>query len=349
VADDNLLGRLSIDRNAAASSGSRIYLLILLAAVLAGGAGVAFKLTASDSTETQQASITNPSSQLPATQNQTTSTGANTQGTTQSNADVPILDASGYVVAMRIATASSKTVARVEAVLVEEGMVVKAGQIIARLDSVSQHIQLDLNRARLARAKAASLEAESRLREAQLALDRTRRMKDANLVSDEQMDNAMIRVDTLNAQLQGVAADILIAEQEILLQGQLIEDSIIRAPFDGVVVQKNAQPGEIVSPSSSGGFTRTGICTIVDMSSLEIEVDVSESYINRIHVGQRAKAVLDAYPDWTIPAEVSAIVPTADRQRATIKVRVRFLETGDPRILPDMGIKVSFYDNKNEG
>jgi RND family efflux transporter MFP subunit len=250
---------------------------------------------------------------------------------------------------MRIATASSKTVARVEEVLVEEGMVVKAGQIIARLDSVSQHIQLDLNRARLARAQAVSLESESRMREAQLALDRISRMKEADLISAEEMDNASIRVDVLNAELQRQAADILIAEQEILLQEQIIEDSIIRAPFDGVVVQKNAQPGEIVSPSSSGGFTRTGICTIVDMSSLEIEVDVSESYINRISVGQRAEAVLDAYPDWTIPAEVSAIVPTADRQRATIKVRVRFLELGDARILPDMGIKVSFYDNKNEG
>jgi HlyD family secretion protein len=350
VTDNNLLGRLSIDRNEAASSGSKKYLFLLVAAVVAGGAGFAYKLTASDSSEAQQTSVTTPSVQPPTgTQTQNPAATTNTQPSVQSNTDAPILDASGYVVAMRIATASSKTVARVEEVLVEEGMVVKAGQIIARLDSVSQRIQLDLNRARLARAKAASLESESRMREAQLALDRTTRMNEADLISDEQMDNASIRVDVLNAELQRQAADILIAEQEILLQEQIIEDSIIRAPFDGVVVQKNAQPGEIVSPSSSGGFTRTGICTIVDMSSLEIEVDVSESYINRISVGQRAEAVLDAYPDWTIPAEVSAIVPTADRQRATIKVRVRFLELGDSRILPDMGIKVSFYDNKNEG
>jgi RND family efflux transporter MFP subunit len=350
VADDNLLGRLSIDRNEAAASGSKKYFFLLLAVVLAGGAGFAYKLTASDSSEARQAAAnTSAPPSVTATPNQTSPVNPNSPQALQSNAEAPILDASGYVVAMRIATASSKTVARVEEVLVEEGMVVKAGQIIARLDSVSQRIQLDLNRARLTRAKAASLESESRLREAQLAFDRTSRMREADLISAEQMDNASIRVDTMNAELQRQAADILIAEQEILLQEQIIEDSIIRAPFDGVVVQKNAQPGEIVSPSSSGGFTRTGICTIVDMSSLEIEVDVSESYINRISVGQRAEAVLDAYPDWTIPAAVSAIVPTADRQRATIKVRVRFLEPGDSRILPDMGIKVSFYDNKSEG
>jgi RND family efflux transporter MFP subunit len=349
VTDNNLLGGLSIDRNEAAASGSGKYLFILLAALLAAGTGIAFKLTASDSTEAQQTAVTTSSSQPAANQDPGASATANTQALTPADHDIPILDASGYVVAMRIATASSKTVGRVEEVLVEEGMVVKAGQIVARLDSATQRIQLDLSRARLARAKAASLESASRLREAQLAFDRTRRMKDSDLVSDELMDNAAIRVEALNAEMQRAAADILIAEQEILLQQQIIEDNIIRAPFDGVVVQKNAQPGEIVSPSSSGGFTRTGICTIVDMNSLEIEVDVSESYINRINVGQRAEAVLDAYPDWTIPAAVSAIVPTADRQRATIKVRVRFLEPGDARILPDMGIKVSFYDNKNEG
>jgi RND family efflux transporter MFP subunit len=349
VTDDNLLSKLSINRNQAAASGSRIYLVLLLVLLLAGG-GIAFRLLVPDAAEAQDAPVASQAQQ-PAgpAQNQSPPAAPVTQSTPQTDGERPILDASGYVVAMRIATASSKTVGRVEEVLVEEGMVVKAGQIIARLDSVSQRIQLELTRAKLTRAEAVSLESAGRLREAQLALERTRRMSESDLVSDEVMDNAAIRVDILNAELLRQTADIRIVEQEILLQEQIIEDSIIRAPFDGVVVQKNAQPGEIVSPSSSGGFTRTGICTIVDMSSLEIEVNVSESYINRIFVGQRAEATLDAYPDWTLPAAVSAIVPTADRQRATIKVRVKFLELGDPRILPDMGIKVSFYDGVSGG
>ena len=343
MADENLLSGLSIDRSEQEQSSSTSRILMLLLLLLLAGSGIGFWVLKANGGEAGPVTATTTAGQ---DSNEATSQQAVApvvQNIPQAGGDQPILDASGYVVAMRIATASSKTVGRVEEVLVEEGDVVKAGQVVARLDSVSQRIQLELTRAKLSRAQAVQLESETRLREAQLALDRARSLHQEGLLSDELFDNAEIRVDALNAELQRQAADIRIVEQEVLLQEQVIEDSIIRAPFDGVVVQKNAQPGEIISPSTSGGgFTRTGICTIVDMTSLEIEVDVSESYINRISVGQRAEATLDAYPNARLPAAVSAIVPTANRQRATIKVRVRFLELDD-RILPDMGVKVSFF------
>jgi RND family efflux transporter MFP subunit len=133
-----------------------------------------------------------------------------------------------------------------------------------------------------------------------------------------------------------------VAERQVALRQSDLDDTVIRAPFAGVALSKDAQPGEMVSPvSAGGGFTRTGISTIVDMSSLEIEVDVNESFINRVTPGQKVEATLDAYPDWRIPAHVITIVPTADRQRATVLVRIAF-EQLDPRILPDMGVKVAF-------
>ena len=136
--------------------------------------------------------------------------------------------------------------------------------------------------------------------------------------------------------------DVVVAERNVALWQQQMDDMIIRAPFDGVVTTKDAQPGEMISPvSAGGGFTRTGIGTIVDMDSLEIEIDVNESYINRVEPGQPVEATLDAYPDWKIPCKVIAIIPTADRQKSTVKVRVGFDQL-DPRILPDMSVKVAF-------
>jgi RND family efflux transporter MFP subunit len=149
-------------------------------------------------------------------------------------------------------------------------------------------------------------------------------------------------MDALAARLERERVEVAVAERQLAIRRQELDDTVIRAPFAGVVVTKDAQPGEMISPvSAGGGFTRTGICTIVDMSSLEIEVDVNEAYINRVRSGQEVQATLDAYPDWRIDARVITPVPTADRQKATVKVRIAFGEL-DPRILPDMGVKVSF-------
>jgi RND family efflux transporter MFP subunit len=347
VASDDLLSSLSIDRKAEGAKSGKSFLLLLTVLLGASTLVLAYLLytqqTASMSMVANPATAASAATVAAAEAGESPGSAAQQTLAARPSNDTRILDASGYVVAMRVATASSKTVGRIVEVLVEEGMQVEEGQIVALLDSETQLIQLNLARARLARSEAAQNESRARLREAELALTRAGRMAEAKLVSQEDLDNAEIRVDQINAELDRQAAEIRIAEQEILLQERIIEENIIRAPFSGVVVQKNAQPGEIIAPSTSGGgFTRTGICTIVDMSSLEIEVNVTESYINRVFVGQRAEAVLDAYPDFVSPAAVSAIVPTADRQRATIKVRVKFDEL-DPRILPDMGVKVAFF------
>ena len=141
----------------------------------------------------------------------------------------------------------------------------------------------------------------------------------------------------------------MVAERQVAYWEQQLDDTIIRAPFSGIVTSKNAQPGEMISPiSAGGGFTRTGICTIVDMESLEIEIDVNESYINRVGAGQAVEATLDAYPEWKIPCKVIAIIPTADRQKSTVKVRVGF-DKLDPRILPEMSVKVAFREAGGSG
>jgi RND family efflux transporter MFP subunit len=182
------------------------------------------------------------------------------------------------------------------------------------------------------------------LTEAELNLERTEQLVDRDLASESELDSARAVAQSLEAQLARKQADIEVAQRQVDINAQQLEDTIIRAPFAGIVVAKNAQPGEMISPvSAGGGFTRTGIGTIVDMSSLEIEIDVNEAYINRVAPGQAVVATLDAYPDWHIPCHVIAIIPTADRERATVEVRVGFDEL-DPRILPDMGVKVAFQE-----
>jgi RND family efflux transporter MFP subunit len=259
-----------------------------------------------------------------------------------------VLDASGYVVAQRMATVSSKTTGKIVEILVKEGMAVEADQLLARMDSTSEQIEFDLARSQVAAARAGMREAQARLHEAELSLQRTENLVKSNLVSVAELDSARAAVGSLRAGVDMRQADLGVAEQRLALAQQRLDDTFIRAPFAGVVTVKNAQPGEIVSPvSAGGGFTRTGVCTLVDMRSLEVEVDVNEAYIKRVFIGQRVDARLDAYPDWTIPARVSAIVPTADRQKATIKVHIQFDEL-DPRILPEMGVKVRFLGEKNE-
>lgn len=263
---------------------------------------------------------------------------------------VSVLDASGYVVARRQATVSSKVTGRVAEVLVEEGTEVKENQILARLDDVNVRRELALAEARLEAARSRVAEMEVLLRKAELDLGRTRELYAAGAESQANLDAALADRDALVARLAGAHDEVVVAERQVALSRQGLEDTRIRAPFDGVAISKDAQPGEMISPvSAGGGFTRTGITTIVDMSSLEIEVDVNEAYIQRVRPGQRVAATLDAYPRWRIPAHVITTVPAADRQKATVKVRIGFDELGDPRILPDMGVKVGFQAAKVEG
>ena len=253
-----------------------------------------------------------------------------------------VLNASGYVTARRQATVSSKVTGKVTEVLIEEGMQVKEGQILARLDASFPSRSVALARAEAQAAASALEETRVRIREAQLDYDRAQRLAQSEIASRADADRARAQLDAARARLVAQQDQLATAQRQVDLQGQSLEDTIIRAPFDGVVVSKDAQPGEMISPvSAGGGFTRTGIGTIVDMASLEIEVDVNEAYINRVHPGQRVEAVLDAYPDWRISAHVITAVPTADRQKATVKVRIA-LDQKDQRVLPDMGVKVSF-------
>lgn len=257
-----------------------------------------------------------------------------------------VLDASGYVVARREATVSAKLTGKVAEILVEEGMAVEKDQIVARLDAATQQAQLDLAEAQVGSAQASLVEIEAQLRAARLERDRQRDLAERDLASESSLDVAEAAFDELAARLETGHQNVEVAARNVALAEDALANMTIRAPFGGVVVSKNAQPGEMISPvSAGGGFTRTGICTIVDMDSLEIEVDVNEAYIQRVKPAQRVSATLDAYPDWQIPSEVIAIVPTADRQKATVRVRIGFLER-DERILRDMGVKVAFLGSE---
>ena len=256
-----------------------------------------------------------------------------------------VLNASGYVTARLQSTVSSKVTGRIIEVLVEEGMAVSEGQVLARLDDTTERSYLALAEAQLGAARGAQAELEVRYEEARLDLDRQRRLLEQRLIGQADLDAAQAEADSLRARIANQREQVVVAEREIDVRRTALEDTVIRAPFSGVAISKDAQPGEMISPvSAGGGFTRTGVCTIVDMSSLEIEVDVNESYINRVSPAQRVVANLDAYPDWEIPASVITTIPTADRQRATVLVRIAFDEVGDPRILPDMGVNVAFLE-----
>ncbi|MCK6466361.1 MAG: efflux RND transporter periplasmic adaptor subunit [Phycisphaerae bacterium] len=252
-----------------------------------------------------------------------------------------LLNASGYVTARRQATVSSKVTGKVTEVSIEEGMTVEAGQVLARVDASNVETSLRLAEAGLDATRAALGETKANLEFAEREALRLRRLADQQAASPVEADRAETERNSLAARLERQLAEVVVREREVALWRQQLDDTVIRAPFSGVVTTKNAQPGEMISPMSVGGFTRTGICTIVDMTSLEIEVDVSESYINRVAPEQPVVVTLDSYPDWRIPARVIAIIPTADRQKATVKVRVGF-EQLDPRILPDMSVKVAF-------
>ncbi len=255
-----------------------------------------------------------------------------------------VLDATGYVVARRQATVSSKVTGKVVEVLIEEGVVVTQGQLLARLDDSIPRAQMRLSESQLEAARRSLDEMNVLLRQAELDLRRTQGLAERNLASQADLDRDGLAVEGLNARLDRARQDIVVASRGLAVQRQIVDDMQIRAPFDGVVIAKAAQPGEMISPvSAGGGFTRTGICTIVDMDSLEVEVDVNEAYINRVTSGQPVQITLNAYPDDHFAAEVIAIIPAADRNKATVRVRVGFLERDD-RVLPDMGVRVAFLD-----
>ncbi len=262
----------------------------------------------------------------------------------QGNASSSVLDASGYVVARRMATVSAKITGKVREVMIEEGMRVEQGQIMATLDPIDADAQRSLYASQLqaARSQVAGLEAQQK--QAAAEASRLQALVGQQLVSRSQYDQAVAQRDSLRAQLDTAQRNVKVANDQLAIADLGVDNNIVRAPFSGVVTAKAAQPGEIVSPlSAGGGFTRTGIGTIVDMDSLEIEVEVGEAFIGRVQPKMPVEATLNAYPEWKIPGEVIAIIPTADRGKATVKVRVA-LKVKDPRIVPEMGVRVSFLE-----
>jgi RND family efflux transporter MFP subunit len=255
-----------------------------------------------------------------------------------------ILDANGYVVARRMATVSAKITGKVREVLIEEGQKVEAGQIIATLDVIDASANRDLASAQQAMARSQVGNIEAQLREGEANVKRQQDLINQHFVSQAAYDQAVSQRDALVAQLASARDNARVAGEQLRIAGIGIDNTVVRAPFAGVVIAKSAQPGEIISPlSAGGGFTRTGIGTIVDMNSLEIEVDVNESAIGKVQPKMPVTITLNAYPNWPIPGEVIAIIPTADRGKATVKVRVGF-KVRDERIVPDMGAHVSFLE-----
>lgn len=253
-----------------------------------------------------------------------------------------MLDASGYVVARRQAAVASKAILRVVDVLIEEGQRVKEGQVLARLDDSNTRAALEQARAQVTQADASLKAAKTALDDAAPIFRRNERQFEAKVISEQALDGARATYNAAESDYNVRVRALEVARANLAVAQRYQDDTTVRAPFSGVVVTKSAQAGEIVSPSSAGGgFTRTGICTIVDMDSLEVEVDVSENFINRVKPQQPATIKLNAYPDWEIPAAVIAVIPTADRSKATVKVRVGFKEK-DERVLPEMGARVSF-------
>jgi len=337
----DLLNQLKIDRSVKETGGGisiLVLLLLMLASAAVGGAGIWVIFGGKNTVEPGTAEISSssaaaPSLNMTATINDKVISGPDTE---------KILNASGYITARRIATVSAKVMGLIIEVNVEEGMSVKSGQILAQLDSKEATVDLNYALAQQVVVETRIGRIMANLAEAKRVLKRSKELNSSNFSSKAVLSRAQADMESLEADLLTAKADIKVAELEVTRQQERLRNYTIRAPFDGMVTVKNAQPGEIVSPSSAGGgFTRTGICTIVDMTSLEIEVDVNEAFIGRVFEGQKVEANLDAYPDWTIPASVIAVIPTADRAKATVRVRIR-IDVSDPRILPDMGVKVAF-------
>src|SRR5579863_529254 len=255
-----------------------------------------------------------------------------------------LLDASGYVVALRQATVSAKAIYKVNEVLVQEGQAVKEGQVIARLDDTNARAALEQSKAQVQQLEAALAAAKLADEDARPTYLRNQKQLSEGLISPETSEASKSAYDAAHTAVLVAERNLAVAKAAVAVNQRYEDDTIIKAPFDGVVTVKNAQPGEIVSPQFSGGG---GIAKIVDMDSLEVDVDVSENFIHRVHSKQPATITLNAYPDWQIPAEVIAVIPTADRSKATVKVRIAFKQK-DARIVPEMGARVAFLDDAHE-
>lgn len=338
-----LLNELKIDRSADESAGgvsTPVVAGLIVAALLAGAAGSYYFLGSNIAPEPAAAPVAETQQAAPKVATVTAEQEA--EPAVEAPVSDRLLNASGYITARRIATVSAEILGLLTDVRVEEGMQVTKGQVLATLDDAVASVNHRFAEAQVAVQEARRENIVAQLEEARRVLNRTQQLRKEDFSSEADVTRAAANVASWEAQLKQSAADIEVAKLEAARQQERLNDHTIRAPFGGVVTVKNAQPGEIVSPSSAGGgFTRTGICTIVDMDSLEIEVDVNEAFIGRVFEGQKVEANLDAYPSWTIPASVIAIIPTADRAKATVRVRIR-IEEKDARILPDMGVKVAF-------
>ncbi len=321
------LADLKIDRQARSSDGGGRRLMLIAAAIVVTIAVIAILIVGGTSVTTVEVAIARSA---------------------PAGGAATVLNASGYVEPRRKATVSAKITGKVTEVLVDEGMVVEEGQILAQLDDSDAQRRYQAIRADRDVARAAIEELEVNLADAERTLRRVNELRAQGVASVQDLDSATAAVDALRAKLRVAGSSLNAAQAQLAVSAQDLENYTVRAPFAGIAVSKDAQPGEMVSPvSAGGGFTRTGISTIVDMESLEIEVDVNESHIAKVTPGQPADAVLDAYPEWHIPATVRTVIPTADRQKATVKVRLTFDEL-DPRILPDMGVKVAFRESVEE-
>jgi RND family efflux transporter MFP subunit len=326
--DSETLGSLRIDRSVQPSGGAGRAILIWAVAISAvAGAAIGLWMWLGGKTTEITTVVAEEESSGPSLGNS-------------------VLNASGYVVARRLSTVASKVTGRVLEIFVEEGMTVEKDQVVARLDPVNTQTMLTMAERELEASRRNLAEIEVRLAEAQRNLERNEALIKQQLVSQTALDTSRAEVNAMAARLEATRAQVKVAESGLAMRRNDYNDLNVRAPFAGVILSKDAQPGEMISPlSAGGGFTRTGIATIVDMDSREIEVDVNEAYINRVKPNQRVEAKLDAYPDQPLAAHVINIVPTADRTRATVRVRIAF-DKLEPQILPDMGIKVRFLDER---
>jgi RND family efflux transporter MFP subunit len=272
-----------------------------------------------------------------------------TTGGSAASAGASLLDASGYIVARRRATVSSKVTGKVVKVMLEEGQRVEAGDVIARLDDSNWKASLAQSNAQLQQAEAGVASAQTAFDDAKPIFERSEKQKVAAVISAQSFDESHAQFNVARNNLLVAQRALEAARAGVDVAQHNLDDTVIRAPFAGIVTEKAAQPGEMVSPiSAGGGFTRTGIGTIVDMDSLEVEVDVSENFINRVRPQQPVTIKLNAYPDWDVPGSVIAMIPTADRAKATVKVRIA-IKQKDPRIIPEMGARVAFLSDTEAG